>query len=43
MNNKEHREKIESCGHWSVLVGCKLGVSVRGRKTDGDFKCKWWK
>lgn len=32
----------ESCGHWSVLVGCKLGVSVRGRKTDGDFKCKLW-
>lgn len=32
----------ESCGHWSIAAGCLRGVSVSGRKTDGDFKCKWW-
>lgn len=33
----------ENCEHWSIAVGCLRGVSVSGRKTDGDFKCKWWK
>ena len=32
----------ESCEYWSIAAGCLRGVSVSGRKTDGDFKCKLW-
>lgn len=32
----------ESCGYYSMSRGCERGVSVHGRNTDNDFKCKLW-